>query len=384
MSTHPLSTKNRFAVLSIDEMTELDLMSSTDSAENDAEAVPQTPSPVQASPMSTPSSFANSRNLRFHRRPNWEKRLPDRFVVASAISDNSLELSITLQTTDMGEVFSTAALLDCGATNKFVHSDFVKRNRITTRLLSGPIPIYNVDGTLNEAGSITEVVEMMLQYCDHSEKMLFAVTGLGKQDVILGLTWLREHNPEVDWKSGEVKMSRCPNHCRTCQNEVNAERKERLAEEANIHSCRAGPMPKPDVEMEDIPDLGDVSDDEEEEEEPYAGEDAMEEGDRLFTATIPCEAEFIRVLLNISQRLVEAFHKNTQPKTFHELVPTYLQDFEDLFAKSSFDCLPDRKVWDHAIELVPDSKASNCKVYPLAPNEQVKLDEFIQENLATG
>jgi hypothetical protein len=130
-------------------------------------------------------------------------------------------------------------------------------------------------------------------------------------------------------------------------------------------------MPEPDIEMEDIPDLGEVSDDEEEEDEPYAGEDAMEEGDQLFTATISCEAEFIHASSNILQHLAEAFHKNTQPKTFHKSVPTYLQDFEDLFMKSSFDHLPDWKVWDHAIELVPDSKASNCKVYPLALNKQV-------------
>jgi hypothetical protein len=29
--------------------------------------------------------------------------------------------------------------------------------------------------------------------------------GLGKQDIILGLTWLCEHNPEVNWQSNEVK-----------------------------------------------------------------------------------------------------------------------------------------------------------------------------------
>jgi hypothetical protein len=214
--------------------------------------------------------------------------------------------------------------------------------------------------------------------------MLFTVTGLRKQDIILGLTWLHEHNPEVNWKSGDVKMRLCLNHCHTCQNKANVEQKERLIEEANICSCRAGPMPEPDVKMEDIPNLSNVSDDEDEEEEPYTGEDVMEEGDQLFTATIPCKVEFIRTSSNISQRLVEAFHKNMQPKTFHKSVPTYLQDFKDLFAKSSFHCLPDRKVWDHAIELVPDSKASNCKVYPLAPNKQVELDEFIQENLMTG
>jgi hypothetical protein len=29
------------------------------------------------------------------------------------------------------------------------------------------------------------------------------------------------------------------------------------------------------------------------------------------------------------------------------------------------------------------SNPMNCKVYPLAPNEQAKLDKFIQENLST-
>jgi len=39
--------------------------------------------------------------------------------------------------------------------------------------------------------------------------------------------------------------------------------------------------------------------------------------------------------------------------------------------------LPDRKPWDHAIELEADAKASSTKVYPLillSPNEQAELD----------
>jgi hypothetical protein len=49
-----------------------------------------------------------------------------------------------------------------------------------------------------------------------------------------------------------------------------------------------------------------------------------------------------------------------------------------------FDWLPDQKIWDHAIELVPRAKSSNCKVYPIAPKEQAEMDEFIQENLSSG
>ena len=103
--------------------------------------------------------------------------------------------------------------------------------------LSCPIPVYNVDGSPNKAGSISEVWETVLQYRDHSERAIFAVTGLGKQDIILGVTWLRKHNPEVDWASGEVKMSQCPDHCRTCQNKMNEECKVAFKEAACIRAC---------------------------------------------------------------------------------------------------------------------------------------------------
>ena len=103
-------------------------------------------------------------------------------------------------------------------------------------------------------------------------------------------------------------MSHCPNHCRTCQNETNAEQKLAASEAASIHMCRAGPLPTADLDMEDVPDL--VFEDDDEDEEPYISEDVFEEGDRLFMTTIPCEAEFVRATSNISQRLAEAFHKN--------------------------------------------------------------------------
>ena len=62
-----------------------------------------------------------------------------------------------------------------------------------------------MDGSPNKAGSIAEIIKVMLQYCDHSEHTVFAVTSLGKQDIILGLTWLHEHNSKVDWKTEEVR-----------------------------------------------------------------------------------------------------------------------------------------------------------------------------------
>jgi hypothetical protein len=137
------------------------------------------------------------------------------------------------------------------------------------------------------------------------------------------------------------------------------------------HGLGGHPQPHPDSDSDDSDD------------EPQVEEEALDDSDHVFVATIPCKAEFIQAL-NILQQLAEVFHKNSKPKLFHESIPMHFHDFEDLFTKSSFDCLPDRKVWDHAIELVPDAKALSCKVYPLAPNEQSEMDKFIHKNLQSG
>ena len=28
--------------------------------------------------------------------------------------------------------------------------------------------------------------------------------------MILGMPWLAHHNPEIDWRTGEIKITRCP------------------------------------------------------------------------------------------------------------------------------------------------------------------------------
>jgi hypothetical protein len=55
-----------------------------------------------------------------------------------------------------------------------------------------------------------------------------------------------------------------------------------------------------------------------------------------------------------------------------------------VFSKNSFDVLLEPKKWDHAVEIIPGSKASNCKVYLLSPLEQKGLDAFLKEKLETG
>jgi len=36
---------------------------------------------------------------------------------------------------------------------------------------------------------------------------------LGKTEVILRIPWLTVHNPEINWETGKVRMTRCPPIC---------------------------------------------------------------------------------------------------------------------------------------------------------------------------
>ena len=80
----------------------------------------------------------------------------------------------------------------------FIDKDFVHMKGISTQSISCPIPVYNVDGSPNEAGQISEVVDIVLHYKTHSERTLLAVSSLGKQSIILSYTWLKDHNLEVN------------------------------------------------------------------------------------------------------------------------------------------------------------------------------------------
>ena len=68
-------------------------------------------------------------------------------------------------------------------------------------------------------------------------------------------------------------------------------------------------------------------------------------------------------------------------KDWKTVVPKSYHDYDDIFTKKDFDKLPERRPWDHAIELTPDFKPIRSKNYQLLPQEQEALRTFIDENL---
>ena len=160
-STPLLSTCNHFEILSNihDSKTTLP----------DVQNPKEIPFPIPV-PAPNPEPARTPEIPRIHKL-KWQKTLPKTLIIASAKEiSTSLKLKVEIETTDTAEKKSVTTLLDSGSTGECIDRDYAKSCRFNLVKLAQLILVYNVDRTPNEAGSITEVVSLILRYKNHSER----------------------------------------------------------------------------------------------------------------------------------------------------------------------------------------------------------------------
>src|SRR5882724_10512104 len=101
--------------------------------------------------------------------PPCQSSDPTPILVRSTTLWRGTELPLQIHTIGSNTPLLMNALIDSGATGKFIDINYVRSKNFHTQRLPRAIPVYNVDGTLNDAGYITEVVDLIVQYGDHSE-----------------------------------------------------------------------------------------------------------------------------------------------------------------------------------------------------------------------
>jgi hypothetical protein len=102
-----------------------------------------------------------------------------RIYVRSVDIRRCTKVPLKLRSVDTGHPLAIDSLLDSGATGMFIDVELVKEQRLQTRRLPRAIPVYNIDGTPNEAGAIKEEVDLICTFGEHTERATFSVTSLG-------------------------------------------------------------------------------------------------------------------------------------------------------------------------------------------------------------
>src|SRR5690606_28013797 len=223
-----------------------------------------------------------------------------------------------------------SVMIDSGATTQFINEDFAVSKGIP--LIEKPYgeTLTVFDGRESADGKITHEVEIRLIIDNHIETCTFQVTRLNHYQLIVGKSWLKKHNPEIDWKNNNVafKSGYCRQHCL-------------------IKNTRKLPKPfsKANNEKEINPQLLGV-----------LGSSVKEIAEKELEKTYSFEDDTL-----------------PEPELMKKYVPEEYHDFLPLFLKVEADKLPPRQYIDHAIDLMPGTKPPFGPLYEMFNAEQLLL-----------
>ena len=272
-----------------------------------------------------------------------------------------------------GQKAQTEALVDSGATTNFIDKEYVVKHNLVTDKLPRPLEVRNADGTPNVAGRITTYIRAYVALGDHKSKMLFYVTELGNKDMMIGHTFLKQHNPEIDWRNGEWEFTRCPKSCAT-----KARKRKRqvfVAESDELQLSTGLPWENSlDEYGSECPH------------NPYLNWAAHDgPSDRLQMEVI---AELVTDHPHVAETHDEDLifpEDDEDTSNWKSRVPEWLHEFGDVFSKKKSERMPARKAYDHPIDFVDDYKLPPKKnAYPMSPKERNSLDAWIDEELRKG
>ena len=129
-------------------------------------------------------------------------------IFAGQINENSLSIPVKIRLENKN--IETLSLLDSGAGGEFIDQNYAKTLKLPLLNLERPIPVINVDGTLNKKGTIKQYINLDLEIFGQKQIIWLLVTELGKQKILLGFPWLQKYNPIIDWQTGSFHWWHIP------------------------------------------------------------------------------------------------------------------------------------------------------------------------------
>jgi hypothetical protein len=342
---------------------------------------------------------------------------------------------MTLISKTCPKTVETTAIVDLGAVGTFISEEFIKLHKIQTHRLSKPFKVTTADGSLTKGGPITHycVLTVKIDNCAMIGK--FNVTCLGKWDqILLGIPWLWAMDPIIRWKAGTLSLPRTPKS-NLIEEDVDNERKknglpllfrkkpkyEHSQFKKSVKPECIDSMTYPSTSIEEIPDeemtvleemapIFDTKEDIWGNYEPMVTDIAtyqLQDEDVLIEYSE--DGTEMRLIENVSldspltkdgtsknkmkfsnkaqQFAIAGAHSEVEQKkkSFEELVPNYLHDFRDIFAKDGLNRLPPKQPRiDHHIETKPGFIPKTSKIYPLSEKERSVVKAFIDENKKKG
>jgi RNase H-fold protein (predicted Holliday junction resolvase) len=268
---------------------------------------------------------------------------------------------------------TTTAMIDCGATENFIDREYARQNQIPLLRKAVPRHCLAVDGTEVLGGPITHEALLDVTINNHEETVRLQCITIGNSSVILGLPWLRKHNPAIDGRENRVSFNSeyCAKKCLDTSPHAVTVPEDKATQEYFKKTPLDGEPPEEvlSISMVDAETFSIESDD------GTAGTITLKDINEILEAW---ELYHVIVADPVQKETLkkEATLKETIPKEYHE----YLH----LFDQKDPTELPPHRNHDHHIPLV-DGKTSPFEAIRALDEKKLRaLKEYIETNLKIG
>ena len=99
-------------------------------------------------------------------------------------------------------------LLDCGSTTNFISESFVQSHKVNVVKIDTAQVVRLADGTKQKANKLAINFHFVEQLGEREFCEDLLVFPLESYDIILGVPWLRRHNPVIDWVTNKLTFPR--------------------------------------------------------------------------------------------------------------------------------------------------------------------------------
>ena len=105
------------------------------------------------------------------------------------------------------KVVDTYALIDSRADISCLDYQFARKHSLPLTKLAESILIRNADLSENKQGPILHTCHLFINIEGIAHEVIFHVMACGKENLILGLPWLKTFNPMIDWQLKTIAIS---------------------------------------------------------------------------------------------------------------------------------------------------------------------------------
>jgi len=102
-------------------------------------------------------------------------------------------------------------MMDSGAEGNYISKSFQQRHNIKTQQKEIPYEVTDVNGEGIGQNSLidTETILSCLKIGTHEEWLTLDPISMEHHEIIVGIPWFEQHNPNINWQTREVMFDRC-------------------------------------------------------------------------------------------------------------------------------------------------------------------------------